>query len=100
LDFPRVGNQESFHYCRRQWNLSDDKNLRYKFLNNWDRAMNLAEEKYKWLSSDPVRFRLTYILFYLNLNCFKTKIKSGELNNKLIQNKTISQMEVPVRNIK
>uniref|UniRef100_A0A914XTU5 1,4-alpha-glucan branching enzyme n=1 Tax=Plectus sambesii TaxID=2011161 RepID=A0A914XTU5_9BILA len=53
LDFPRVGNNESFHYCRRQWNLADDENLRYKFLNNWDRAMNLAEEKYHWLSSDP-----------------------------------------------
>jgi hypothetical protein len=35
----------------------------------------------------------------LNFNCFKTKIKSGELNNILIQNETISQLEVPVRNI-
>ena len=36
----------------------------------------------------------------LNSNCFKAKIKSGELNNILIQNETISQLEVPVRNIK
>ncbi|OWF54507.1 1,4-alpha-glucan-branching enzyme [Mizuhopecten yessoensis] len=49
LDFPRVGNNESFHYCRRQWNLLDDKTLKYQYLNNFDRAMMQAEEKYKWL---------------------------------------------------
>lgn len=53
LDFPRVGNNESYHYCRRQWNLVDDELLRYKFLNNWDRSMNLAEAKYGWLAADP-----------------------------------------------
>uniref|UniRef100_A0A915L9G0 Alpha-amylase/branching enzyme C-terminal all beta domain-containing protein n=1 Tax=Romanomermis culicivorax TaxID=13658 RepID=A0A915L9G0_ROMCU len=53
LDFPRHGNNESFHYCRRQWNLVDDKLLRYQFLNNWDRAMNEMEEKYHWLSKGP-----------------------------------------------
>ncbi|CAJ0920004.1 unnamed protein product, partial [Mesorhabditis belari] len=45
LDFPRVGNQESFHYARRQFNLVDDDLLRYKFLNNFDRAMNHLEEE-------------------------------------------------------
>lgn len=30
LDFPRVGNGESYHYARRQWNLVDDQLLRYK----------------------------------------------------------------------
>jgi len=53
LDFPRVGNNESFHYCRRQWNLVDDEKLRYKFLNNWDRAMNELEEKYHFLAKGP-----------------------------------------------
>lgn len=52
LDFPRVGNNDSYHYARRQWNLVDDENLRYKFLNEWDRAMNMTEQKYGWLSSD------------------------------------------------
>lgn len=54
LDFPRVGNNESYHYCRRQWNLVDDETLRYKFLNNWDRAMNEVEDKFKFLSNGPV----------------------------------------------
>lgn len=54
LDFPRIGNNESYHYARRQWNLVDDQNLKYRFLNEFDRAMNLCEEKYHWLSSNPV----------------------------------------------
>lgn len=51
LDFPREGNKESYHYARRQWHLVNDELLRYRFLNNFDRAMNLAEEKYRWLCS-------------------------------------------------
>lgn len=50
LDFPRAGNNSSYHYARRQFNLVDDELLRYKFLNNFDRAMNTTDEKYKWLS--------------------------------------------------
>lgn len=53
LDFPREGNNSSYHYARRQWQLVDDELLRYKFLNAWDAAMNHAEEKYGWLSADP-----------------------------------------------
>jgi len=50
LDFPRAGNNESYKYARRQYNLVDDDLLRYKFLNNFDRAMNLAENSGKWLN--------------------------------------------------
>ncbi|OON20280.1 1,4-alpha-glucan-branching enzyme, partial [Opisthorchis viverrini] len=51
LDFPRAGNNSSYHYARRQWNLVDDPLLKYKFLNNWDRAIQHLEERYGWLSS-------------------------------------------------
>ncbi|CAH1246328.1 GBE1 [Branchiostoma lanceolatum] len=51
LDFPRVGNNSSFHYARRQWNLVDDETLRYKFLNNFDRGMNLTEAQFGWLAA-------------------------------------------------
>ncbi|GLB34035.1 putative carbohydrate-binding module 48 (Isoamylase N-terminal domain) [Lyophyllum shimeji] len=51
LDFPREGNQNSFHYARRQWNVVDDPLLRYKYLNNFDRAMNHLAAKYGWLDS-------------------------------------------------
>ncbi|KAK2791474.1 alpha-1,4-glucan branching enzyme [Emmonsiellopsis sp. PD_33] len=49
LDFPRAGNQNSFWYARRQLNLTEDPLLRYKFLNEFDRAMQLAEQKHGWL---------------------------------------------------
>jgi len=39
LDFPREGNQWSFQYCRRQWDLVDNTELKYKDLNNFDRSM-------------------------------------------------------------
>lgn len=51
LDFPREGNQESYHYARRQWNVVDDDLLRYKFLNNFDEALQHAEMKYGWLAA-------------------------------------------------
>ncbi|XP_076237133.1 1,4-alpha-glucan-branching enzyme [Calliopsis andreniformis] len=53
LDFPRAGNGDSYHYARRQWNLVDDELLKYKFMNNWDRAVNTLEEKYGWLHAHP-----------------------------------------------
>jgi len=53
LDFPRVGNQESYHHARRQWSLVDNQDLRYKHLNLWDREVNLLEEKTGWLSAEP-----------------------------------------------
>lgn len=54
LDFPRHGNQDSYHYARRQWKLVDDELLKYKYMNNWDRAVNTLEEKYGWLHAHPV----------------------------------------------
>lgn len=53
LDFPRVGNNESYHYARRQWNLVDDELLKYRYLNDFDAAMNHLEEQYGWLQKDP-----------------------------------------------
>jgi 1,4-alpha-glucan branching enzyme len=51
LDFPRQGNNSSYHYARRQWNLVDNPKLKYKYLNNFDRDMNRTEMKYNWLRS-------------------------------------------------
>jgi 1,4-alpha-glucan branching enzyme len=51
LDFPRQGNNDSYHYARRQTNLACDDLLRYSFLNKFDAKMNEIESQYKWLSS-------------------------------------------------
>lgn len=46
IDFPREGNNWSFKYARRQWVLSDDKKLKYFFLNEFDKAMvNLIKDE-------------------------------------------------------
>lgn len=62
LDFPRQGNNNSYHYARRQFNLVDDPLLRYKFLNEFDRAMMHLEESWGWLGSPQVCFALNSIV--------------------------------------
>jgi 1,4-alpha-glucan branching enzyme len=49
VDFPREGNGFSCHYARRQWNLADDKYLKYSKWREFDRDMNKLEEKYPFL---------------------------------------------------
>ena len=39
IDFPREGNGWSYHYCRRQWSLVDNQDLRFTELNEFDKAM-------------------------------------------------------------
>lgn len=39
IDFPREGNKWSYHYARRQWNLVDDPDLKYRLLGAFDRDM-------------------------------------------------------------
>ena len=39
IDFPRAENNWSFHYCRRQWSLVDDPDLRYGHLAAFDHDM-------------------------------------------------------------
>lgn len=52
IDFPREGNQYSYHYCRRQWSLADDPKLRYAQLNAWDAAMHALESRARWLTAE------------------------------------------------
>lgn len=39
IDFPRDGNNWSYKYARRQWDLEDNLDLKYHFLSDFDRAM-------------------------------------------------------------
>ena len=39
IDFPREGNGWSYKYARRQWDLVDREDLKYKYLNGFDNAM-------------------------------------------------------------
>lgn len=51
IDFPREGNGNSYKYCRRQWNLLYDKQLRYCQLAEFDRVMNETEAKFKFMAN-------------------------------------------------
>ncbi len=80
IDFPREGNDWSFKYARRQWNLVDDKNLNYHFLGDFDRAMirmirdeQLLEHQHCRLLSDNrpdqvIAFERKDIVFIFNFN--------------------------------
>jgi 1,4-alpha-glucan branching enzyme len=39
IDFPRLGNDWSYHYARRQWSLADNRELRYYDLNQFDHQL-------------------------------------------------------------
>lgn len=74
LDFPRIGNNESFHYARRQWHLIDDQTLKYRFLNEFDSAMNNTEEQHNWLNCNPA---------YVSCKHEDDKVIAAERNNLL-----------------
>ena len=49
IDFPREGNGWSYKYARRQWDLVDREELKYKFLNRFDNDMiELISNRYNF----------------------------------------------------
>jgi 1,4-alpha-glucan branching enzyme len=50
LDFPREGNGWSYHYCRRQWSLVDNPDLKYSWLADFDRQLMELAKKYELLA--------------------------------------------------
>jgi 1,4-alpha-glucan branching enzyme len=84
IDFPRVGNNWSYKYARRQWHLVDDANLKYHFLGDFDRDMILLFKKgniltqeycYKYLDNkgdQVLAFSRKGYLFVFNFNPFKS----------------------------
>ena len=54
IDFPREGNGWSYHYCRRQWSLADNKELRYGGLEAFDKAMLALLKKERIMTKKAV----------------------------------------------
>jgi len=46
IDFPREGNNYSYHYARRQWSLADNPILRYGGLQNFEIAMQKIDDQH------------------------------------------------------
>jgi 1,4-alpha-glucan branching enzyme len=55
LDFPREGNHWSYHYCRRQWSLVDNPDLKYGWLADFDRELMKLDEQHAILAAPPAR---------------------------------------------
>ena len=54
IDFPREGNGWSYKYARRQWDLVDREDLKYKFLGAFDKAMIHLISKIRHFENLPV----------------------------------------------
>jgi 1,4-alpha-glucan branching enzyme len=54
IDFPREGNDWSFKYARRQWQLSKNKDLKYHFLAAFDKEMLFLNRDNKLLGNKYV----------------------------------------------
>ena len=80
IDFPREGNNWSYHYARRQWSLRDNKQLRYAPLADFDEAMmrvgeesafverGWPEKVYDHVTNQVLIFRRANLLFAFNFN--------------------------------
>ncbi|MDE6382599.1 MAG: alpha amylase C-terminal domain-containing protein, partial [Muribaculaceae bacterium] len=80
IDFPREGNGWSYKYARRQWDLVDREDLKYKYLNAFDNAMiELVSKTYDfqalpvdklWEKDDDqiLAFRRGDLIFVFNWN--------------------------------
>ncbi len=56
IDFPREGNDWSFHYARRQWHLAEAPTLKYHFLHDFDKAIIRFISENDILSTPPVLY--------------------------------------------
>ncbi|KAK6010165.1 alpha amylase, all-beta domain protein [Ostertagia ostertagi] len=56
LDFPRIGNNESFHYARRQFNLADDELLRHN--------VSVKHHAYKMICFEELVSECSYSTFH------------------------------------
>ena len=84
IDFPREGNGWSYQYARRQWDLVDREDLKYKFLNAFDNAMIETVAGYYDFQALPVEklwekdddqvlaFRRGDLIFVFNWNPIKS----------------------------
>jgi len=103
IDFPRKGNNWSYHYARRQWSLMENKQLKYEYLSHFDREMLNFIKTYNVLSASDLQslwidedhkllaFRKNGLVFLFNFNPSESFIRyelpTGEVGDyKIIFN--------------
>ncbi len=80
LDFPREGNNWSYQYCRRQWSLMENPDLKYQYLSNFDRdlvtvgkdskLLDAEQAQQIWCNNDDkiIAFERGNLIFVINLH--------------------------------
>lgn len=80
IDFPRAGNNWSYHYARRQWSLIKNDLLKYHYLSDFDKDMlelikkeNIFSHSFVRLISDNIDakvliFERADLIFVFNFN--------------------------------
>jgi 1,4-alpha-glucan branching enzyme len=80
IDFPREGNNWSYHYARRQWHLVEDPALKYHLLGKFDRDMIALSKQvhlldahapgllYENTNDKIIAFRRAGLLFVFNFH--------------------------------
>lgn len=79
IDFPREGNNWSYTYARRQWNLLTDENLFYHFLMEFEKEMIKLVKKHQIFNCPPslmvqnikdqiLIYKRNYLIFIFNFN--------------------------------
>ncbi len=80
LDFPRKGNNWSYHFCRRQWSLTEDPKLKYQQLAEFDLKLLQLDKKHNtlaqkqaeqlWLKEDDkiLAYQRGNLIFVLNIH--------------------------------
>lgn len=97
VDFPREGNGWSYKYAKRQWSLADNPELRYEYIENFDRAMVALVKKYKVMEAKDTHqlnmdstnkviiFKRAGLIFIFNFHpqnaIFDYKFQPGEEGN-------------------
>ena len=107
IDFPREGNGWSYKYARRQWHLVDDKNLKYKYLGDFDKAMIRFIGGIKNFQKTPViklwdnsgdqvlAFQRKDLIFVFNFNPDKSFTGYGILTSKPGEYKIVFNTDNP-----
>ncbi len=101
IDFPREGNNWSYHYARRQWSLAQNKDLAYFYLNSFNtelihllKCKNILNSEINLLSDKAYDQVLIFsrgdYIFVFNFNPFMSfkdyGFKTEEGNYKIILN--------------
>jgi 1,4-alpha-glucan branching enzyme len=73
IDFPREGNGWSYHHCRRQWSLAENKDLKFRYLKEFEGDMVKLIKKQKVMGAKDYQLMMhndKKLMFYQKGNAY------------------------------